>query len=333
MIGSVCLSPWPRFKSTPGKRFIRRVRLPLGHAGAKPLTSGAAAAARALHGSINETALSAAPSSRCRARRRSSASMSLMDGVIALAGTPQLRRSATRSWAERRSFRFGGQRGGLSGMVVMDVRVNGAEFSSVFTCRKRSIARSPRRERGCRGDHLGDVRPKPCSAYRWRGFQHLALHPPAPTASASHPRCSRISRRGASATRNPPCETHAARIYLATSEPNRVHSLAAAIQRTISEDTSGRLAWDRLPAPPINEAAPEAECKPAPFAPLCPIRPAQRPNVFCGSFRVAGHHPVCERPHLWLAHDVRLMPRAYVRPYVKRGKTDAADAEAISTSE
>ena len=30
-----------------------------------------------------------------------------------------------------------------------------------------------------------------------------------------------------------------------------------------------------------------------------------------------------------LGHDVRLMPAAYVKPYVKRGKTDAADAEAI----
>ena len=30
-----------------------------------------------------------------------------------------------------------------------------------------------------------------------------------------------------------------------------------------------------------------------------------------------------------LGHDVRPMPAAYVKPYVKRGKTDAADAEAI----
>ena len=30
-----------------------------------------------------------------------------------------------------------------------------------------------------------------------------------------------------------------------------------------------------------------------------------------------------------LGHDVRLMPASYVKPYVKRGKTDAADAEAI----
>src|SRR6266850_519034 len=28
-------------------------------------------------------------------------------------------------------------------------------------------------------------------------------------------------------------------------------------------------------------------------------------------------------------HDVRLMPPAYVKPHVKRGKTDAADAEAV----
>jgi transposase len=43
----------------------------------------------------------------------------------------------------------------------------------------------------------------------------------------------------------------------------------------------------------------------------------------------------CASAHYWarelmaLEHDVRLMPPAYVKPYVKRGKTDAADAEAI----
>ncbi|CCW19630.1 Mobile element protein [Sphingobium indicum BiD32] len=43
----------------------------------------------------------------------------------------------------------------------------------------------------------------------------------------------------------------------------------------------------------------------------------------------------CASAHYWgreigaLGHRVRLMPPAYVKPYVKRGKTDAADAEAI----
>lgn len=43
----------------------------------------------------------------------------------------------------------------------------------------------------------------------------------------------------------------------------------------------------------------------------------------------------CGGAHYWareliaLGHEVRLMPPAYVKPYVKRGKTDAADAEAI----
>jgi transposase len=43
----------------------------------------------------------------------------------------------------------------------------------------------------------------------------------------------------------------------------------------------------------------------------------------------------CGTSHYWarelikLGHQVRLMPPAYVKPYVKRGKTDAADAEAI----
>ena len=43
----------------------------------------------------------------------------------------------------------------------------------------------------------------------------------------------------------------------------------------------------------------------------------------------------CGTSHYWarelikLGHQVRLMPPAYVKPYVKRGKTEAADAEAI----
>jgi len=43
----------------------------------------------------------------------------------------------------------------------------------------------------------------------------------------------------------------------------------------------------------------------------------------------------CNNSHYWareltaLGHDVKLMPAQYVKPYVKRGKNDAADAEAI----
>jgi transposase len=43
----------------------------------------------------------------------------------------------------------------------------------------------------------------------------------------------------------------------------------------------------------------------------------------------------CATSHFWarelsaLGHEVKLMPPAYVKPYVKRGKTDAGDAEAI----
>jgi transposase len=44
----------------------------------------------------------------------------------------------------------------------------------------------------------------------------------------------------------------------------------------------------------------------------------------------------CASAHHWarelvvFGHRVRLMPPLYVKPYVKRGKTDAADAEAIA---
>jgi transposase len=44
----------------------------------------------------------------------------------------------------------------------------------------------------------------------------------------------------------------------------------------------------------------------------------------------------CGTSHFWarelqaLGHEVKLMPPAYVKPYVKRGKTDAGDAEAIA---
>jgi transposase len=43
----------------------------------------------------------------------------------------------------------------------------------------------------------------------------------------------------------------------------------------------------------------------------------------------------CSSAHHWareltaLGHDVRLIPPMYVKPYVKRGKSDAIDAEAI----
>jgi len=43
----------------------------------------------------------------------------------------------------------------------------------------------------------------------------------------------------------------------------------------------------------------------------------------------------CGTSHHWarqltaFGHEVRLMPPAYVKPYVKRGKNDAVDAEAI----
>jgi transposase len=43
----------------------------------------------------------------------------------------------------------------------------------------------------------------------------------------------------------------------------------------------------------------------------------------------------CSTAHFWarelaaLGHKVRLMPATYVKPYVKRGESDALDAEGI----
>jgi transposase len=47
---------------------------------------------------------------------------------------------------------------------------------------------------------------------------------------------------------------------------------------------------------------------------------------------------VCSSAHHWareigaLGHEVKLIPAQYVKPFVKRGKTDATDAEAINTA-
>jgi transposase len=59
-------------------------------------------------------------------------------------------------------------------------------------------------------------------------------------------------------------------------------------------------------------------------------------RFFGGLSRCLVGMEACATAHHWareltkLGHTVRLMPPAYVKPYVKRGKTDIADAEAIA---
>src|ERR1700692_296398 len=53
---------------------------------------------------------------------------------------------------------------------------------------------------------------------------------------------------------------------------------------------------------------------------------AKLPSSLVGmEARGTSHH--WARELIKLGHEVRLMPPTYVKPYVKRGKTDAADAE------
>ena len=65
------------------------------------------------------------------------------------------------------------------------------------------------------------------------------------------------------------------------------------------------------------------------------LRRAEVLKFFSGLPRCLVGMEACASAHHWarelaaLGHEVRLMPPAYVKPYVKRGKTDAADAEAI----
>ena len=66
-----------------------------------------------------------------------------------------------------------------------------------------------------------------------------------------------------------------------------------------------------------------------------PLRRAQVQPFFAKLPSCLVGMEACGTSHHWareltkLGHTVRLMPPAYVKPYVKRGKTDAADAEAI----
>ena len=65
------------------------------------------------------------------------------------------------------------------------------------------------------------------------------------------------------------------------------------------------------------------------------LRRSQFLSFFEGQPRCLIGMEACSGAHHWgrrlqdMGHDVRLMPPFYVKPYVKRGKTDAADAAAV----
>lgn len=65
------------------------------------------------------------------------------------------------------------------------------------------------------------------------------------------------------------------------------------------------------------------------------LRRSQLLEFFCNIEPCLVGLEACGSVHYWanaigeFGHTVRLMPPAYVKPYVKRNKTDTADAEAI----
>ncbi|MDR7126377.1 IS110 family transposase [Pseudotabrizicola sp. 4114] len=65
------------------------------------------------------------------------------------------------------------------------------------------------------------------------------------------------------------------------------------------------------------------------------LRRAEITSFFAGLSPCLVGMEACASSHFWareiarLGHEVRLMPPSHVKPYVKRGKTDASDAEAI----
>ena len=60
---------------------------------------------------------------------------------------------------------------------------------------------------------------------------------------------------------------------------------------------------------------------------ICVLPEAEQPCLVGIEACASSHH--WSRELIALGHTVRLMPPAYVKPYVKRQKNDATDAEAI----
>src|SRR3546814_6175701 len=110
-------------------------------------------------------------------------------------------------------------------------------------------------------------------------------------------------------------------------------SKAIGAARLSSENSRGQVAPPRSPQPKIPMCLSPTinlthrSCQRQSNTPKRPLRDQRFSS--CSSLTSHPDRRATARELTKLGHQVRLMPPAYVKPYVKRGKTDAADAEAI----
>ena len=99
-------------------------------------------------------------------------------------------------------------------------------------------------------------------------------------------------------------------------------TLAAAIGLGLQQWLAGLVLWALGHSLAVFAARRDPD-----FAPVLPLFTKLEPCLI--GIEACGTSHYWARELIALGHQVRLMPPAYVKPYVKRGKTDAGDAEAI----